>query len=130
MEHADVEPFAALNPMKQQVRDAYIRFSNRDRAEGNRACLDGRCEPAPTGCLKVHSIIMLFTYHSDMEDKPARFTILIDADKKKAFDELCAAQDVTSSQVIRQLIREYLDKHGVEYTAGPLRTKKQRRKVA
>jgi hypothetical protein len=72
---------------------------------------------------------MLFTY-TEMEEKPARFTILIDADKKKAFDELCAAQDVTASQMIRQLIRDYLDKHGVEYAPGPLKTKKQRKKVA
>jgi predicted transcriptional regulator len=48
-----------------------------------------------------------------MEDKAARFTILIDADKKKAFDELCASLDLTSSQMIRQLITEYLDRHGV-----------------
>ncbi|KQT10522.1 CopG family transcriptional regulator [Ramlibacter sp. Leaf400] len=65
-----------------------------------------------------------------MEDKPARFTILIDADKKKAFDALCAAQDVTASQMIRQLMRDYLDKHGVDYAPGPLRTKKERRKAA
>jgi hypothetical protein len=51
-----------------------------------------------------------------MEDKPARLTVLIDAQKKRAFDELCAAQDITASQVIRQLIREYLRRHGVEYT--------------
>jgi metal-responsive CopG/Arc/MetJ family transcriptional regulator len=51
-----------------------------------------------------------------MEEKPARLTVLIDAEKKKAFDELCASQDITSSQVIRQLIREYLLKHGVTYT--------------
>ncbi|MBK6008857.1 CopG family transcriptional regulator [Ramlibacter ginsenosidimutans] len=50
-----------------------------------------------------------------MEDKPARLTVLIDADKKKAFDELCAAQDITASQVVRQLIREYLQKHGVQW---------------
>jgi hypothetical protein len=50
-----------------------------------------------------------------MEDKPARLTILIDADKKKAFEEVCAAQDSTASQVVRKLIREYLAKHGVEY---------------
>jgi predicted transcriptional regulator len=62
-----------------------------------------------------------------MEEKSSRFTILIDADKKKAFDDLCAAQDVTSSQMIRQLIREYLDRHGVQYAPGPLRTKKQRK---
>lgn len=49
------------------------------------------------------------------EEKPARLTILIDAEKKRAFDELCASQDITASQVVRQLIREYLQKHGVEY---------------
>ena len=43
-----------------------------------------------------------------MEEKPARLTVLIDAEKKKAFEELCAAQDITASQVVRQLIREYL----------------------
>jgi hypothetical protein len=50
-----------------------------------------------------------------MEDKPARLTVLIDADKKKAFEALCASQDITASQVVRQLIREYLSKHGVDY---------------
>lgn len=61
-----------------------------------------------------------------MQDKPARFTILIDADRKKAFDDLCASQDVTSSQMIRQLIREYLDKHGVQYAPRAVRARKQR----
>jgi hypothetical protein len=51
-----------------------------------------------------------------MEDKPARLTVLIDAEKKKAFEAVCAAQDITASQVVRQLIREYLAKHGVDYT--------------
>ncbi len=51
-----------------------------------------------------------------MEEKPARLTVLIDADKKKAFEALCASQDVTASQMVRQLIREYLRRHGVEYT--------------
>jgi predicted transcriptional regulator len=50
-----------------------------------------------------------------MESKTARLTILIDPHKKKAFEELCAAQDLTSSQVVRQLIRDYLDTHGVTY---------------
>ena len=49
-----------------------------------------------------------------MEEK-ARLTILIDPAKKKAFEELCASQDVTSSQVVRMLIRQYLDKHGVRH---------------
>jgi hypothetical protein len=50
-----------------------------------------------------------------MEGKPARLTILIDAEKKRAFEAVCAAQDITASQLLRQLIREYLAKHGVEY---------------
>lgn len=52
-----------------------------------------------------------------MEEK-ARLTILIDPAKKKAFEELCSSQDVTSSQMVRQLIRQYLEKHGVTYAAG------------
>jgi predicted transcriptional regulator len=50
-----------------------------------------------------------------MESKTARLTILIDPVKKKAFDELCLAQDLTPSQVVRQMIREYLDRHNVDY---------------
>lgn len=59
-----------------------------------------------------------------MEEK-ARLTILIDPAKKKAFEELCSSQDVTSSQMVRQLIRQYLEKHGVSYT-GPDRKKSRR----
>jgi len=62
-----------------------------------------------------------------MEDKAARFTILIDAEKKRAFDDLCASQDVTSSQMIRQLIRQYLDQHGIRVDAGAMRTRTQRK---
>jgi antitoxin component of RelBE/YafQ-DinJ toxin-antitoxin module len=54
-----------------------------------------------------------------MEEKPARLTVLIDAEKKKAFEDLCASQDITASQVIRQLIREYLAKHGADQAAQP-----------
>lgn len=50
-----------------------------------------------------------------MESKTARLTVLIDPVKKKAFEELCAAQDVTPSQVVRQLIRDYLESHGATY---------------
>ena len=50
-----------------------------------------------------------------MEKKTARLTVLIDPVKKEAFEKLCAAQDLTPSQVVRQLIRDYLEKYGVEY---------------
>ena len=51
-----------------------------------------------------------------MEQKTARLTVLIDPAKKKAFETLCAQQDVTPSQVVRRLIRDYLVHHGVSYT--------------
>jgi hypothetical protein len=51
-----------------------------------------------------------------MESKTARLTLLIDPDKKRAFEMLCEQQDLTPSQVVRQLIREYLAKHSVTYT--------------
>lgn len=54
-----------------------------------------------------------------METKTARLTVLIDPIKKKAFEELCASQDLTPSQVVRQLIREYLDRYGVDYATKP-----------
>ena len=54
-----------------------------------------------------------------METKTARLTILIDPVKKKAFEQLCEGQDLTPSQVVRQLIREYLDKHHVNYATKP-----------
>jgi len=50
-----------------------------------------------------------------MELKTARLTLLIDPAKKASFERLCAAQDRTPSQVVRQLIREYLAQHGVSY---------------
>lgn len=50
-----------------------------------------------------------------MELKTARLTLLIDPAKKAVFEELCAAQDLTPSQVVRQMIRDYLAAHGVSY---------------
>jgi len=46
-----------------------------------------------------------------MENKTARFTVLLDPRKKRMFEEICASQDLTPSQVVRQLIREYLIAH-------------------
>ncbi len=41
--------------------------------------------------------------------------MLVDPAKKKAFEALCASQDVTPSQVVRRLIRDYLVQHGVSF---------------
>lgn len=58
---------------------------------------------------------MALTYDARMELKTARLTLLIDPSKKAAFERLCATQDLTPSQVVRQLIRDYLAQHGVSY---------------
>lgn len=50
-----------------------------------------------------------------MELKTARLTLLIDPNKKAAFERLCAQRDLTASQVVRQMIRDYLARHGVRY---------------
>ena len=50
-----------------------------------------------------------------MENKTARLTVLIDPVKKQAFETLCERQDLKPSQVVRQLIRDYLQKHNVDY---------------
>jgi hypothetical protein len=62
-----------------------------------------------------------------VEKKTARLTLLIDPLKKQAFEQLCAAQDLTPSQVIRKLIRDYLAEHGVTYRSQPRIGKSQRR---
>jgi antitoxin component of RelBE/YafQ-DinJ toxin-antitoxin module len=46
-----------------------------------------------------------------MENKTDRLTVLIDPRKKALFEQICAAQDLTPSQVVRQLIREYIVEH-------------------
>ena len=43
-----------------------------------------------------------------MEIRTARLTILIDPRKKKLFEEICARQDLNSSQVVRKLMRQYM----------------------
>jgi hypothetical protein len=43
------------------------------------------------------------------EDRTARLTILIDPRKKAFFERLCAEEDATTSQVVRRLIRRYIE---------------------
>jgi antitoxin component of RelBE/YafQ-DinJ toxin-antitoxin module len=45
------------------------------------------------------------------ESKTARLTLLLDPRKKAMFEQICAEQDLTPSQVVRQLIREYIIDH-------------------
>ena len=47
-----------------------------------------------------------------MENRTARLTLLIDPTKKQIFEEICEMRDQTSSQVVRQMIRDYVHKYG------------------
>jgi hypothetical protein len=44
-----------------------------------------------------------------LEDRTARLTILIDPRKKALFERLCAEEDATPSQILRRLIRRYIE---------------------
>lgn len=49
------------------------------------------------------------------EQRTGRLTILIDPDKKAVFEHLCALEDITPSQVVRRLIRDFIEQR----SAGP-----------
>ncbi len=44
-----------------------------------------------------------------MELKTARLTVLLDPTRKREFERVCRENDMTPSQVLRRLIREYMD---------------------
>jgi hypothetical protein len=44
-----------------------------------------------------------------IESRTARLTILIDPRKKAVFERLCTEEDATPSQVVRRLIRDYIE---------------------
>ena len=55
-----------------------------------------------------------------LEDRTARLTILIDPRKKAVFERLCAEEDATPSQVVRRLIRAYIEqKQGTPWRPQP-----------
>ena len=76
----------------------------------------------------AHHITILKPPRIGMELKTARLTLLIDPAKKTAFEQLCARQDLTPSQVVRQLIRDYLAQHGVSYVPSGSKPTKARRR--
>lgn len=65
-------------------------------------------------------MLMPMTCGDAMELKTARLTVLVDPAKKKAFETLCAQQDVTPSQLVRRLIRDYLAEHGAVFVPSGL----------
>jgi hypothetical protein len=49
------------------------------------------------------------TAAANLEERTARLTVLIDPRKKAVFEGLCTAEDVTPSQVVRRMVREYIE---------------------
>jgi hypothetical protein len=54
-----------------------------------------------------------------MENKTARLTVLIDPTKKQAFEKLCYSQDMTPSQVMRRLIRDFMEENAPAKRPAP-----------
>lgn len=66
-----------------------------------------------------------------LEDRTSRLTVLIDPRKKAVFEKLCAEEDSTPSQVVRRLIRSYIEERmgrpwSPDDEAAGERTSKQR----
>ena len=61
-----------------------------------------------------------------LEDRTARLTILIDPRKKALFERLCAEEDATPSQVVRRLIRRYIEERTGEPWIPPDEARSQR----
>ena len=53
---------------------------------------------------------MEYSSPAPLEERTARLTILIDPRKKAVFERLCEEEDLTPSQVVRRMIREYIEK--------------------
>jgi hypothetical protein len=61
-----------------------------------------------------------------IEERTARLTVLIVPRKKELFEQLCAEEDSTPSQVIRRLMRRYIE----ERTGKPFEPSEEGRSTA
>lgn len=50
-----------------------------------------------------------------MEESKARLVVLIDPKHKAAFEVACASREMSASEMIRQMIEDYLARHGVRH---------------
>jgi len=65
-----------------------------------------------------------------LEKRTARLTILVDPRKKGIFERLCAEEDSTPSQVVRRLIRSYIEERtGKPWTPDEAEETVRREKV-
>ncbi len=65
------------------------------------------------------------------EERTARLTILIDPRKKSVFEQLCSDEDATPSQVVRRLIRRYIEERtGRAWSPGDSTSGRRTRRTA
>jgi hypothetical protein len=57
----------------------------------------------------TNSLVLFEGASLPLEQRTARLTILIDPRKKAVFERLCAEEDTTPSQVVRRLMRAYIE---------------------
>jgi hypothetical protein len=55
--------------------------------------------------------------------KTARLTVLLDPTRKQEFERVCRGNDMTPSQVLRHLIRDYVADQAIEAPAAALTRK-------
>jgi hypothetical protein len=65
-----------------------------------------------------------------IEERTARLTILIDPRKKTVFEHLCSREDSTPSQVVRRLIRDYIEEQLGQPWTPELETAPVRAKIS
>jgi antitoxin component of RelBE/YafQ-DinJ toxin-antitoxin module len=58
-----------------------------------------------------------------MELKTARLTVLLDPTRKQEFERVCRENDMTPSQVLRRLIRDYMEANASRAPAPVKRVK-------
>jgi hypothetical protein len=51
--------------------------------------------------------------------KTARLTVLLDPTRKQEFERVCRGNDMTPSQVLRHLIRDFVAEHAVKAPSAP-----------
>lgn len=59
-----------------------------------------------------------------MELKTARLTVLLNPTSKREFEQICRSNDMTPSEVVRRLIRDYMEAQGKAPRAIGRRAKK------
>ncbi len=65
------------------------------------------------------------------EYRTARLTVLIDPRKKAVFERLCADEDAVPSQVVRRLLRRYIEERlGKPWTPEAVPIPKSRRRTS